>query len=104
MELRKWSYRGDLLSETVPSPLYAKAISPLILTDFKTPSSKIADTVSIILELRPGAVKSGCLPCRVLPKLVALRIDCVSLVPVTLASLARVCMADGLELMLLLAP
>lgn len=57
-----------------------------------------------MLEFKPGAVSSGCLPCPIPPKLVALRTDCVSLVPVTLASLARVCMADGLELMLLPAP
>lgn len=88
----------------MPSPLYANAISPLILTDFRAPSSKVADTDSTILEFRPGAVKSGCLPCAMLPRLVALLTDCVSLVPVTLASLARVCMAEGLELMLLLAP
>lgn len=94
----------SLLSETVPSPLYANAISPLILTDFSTPSSKVAATVSMTLAFRPGPVKSGCLPCRGLPKLVALRMDCVSLVAVPLASLARVCKTDGLELMLLLAP
>lgn len=57
-----------------------------------------------MLEFKPGAVSSGCLPCAKPPKLVALRTDCVSLVPVTLASLAKVCMADGRELMLLPAP
>lgn len=77
--------------------MYANAISPLTLTVFTSPASKLATTVSMMLALRPGASMSGCFGSRPPRECVEERMDWASLAAAApLASLARADTALGL--------
>jgi len=60
----KFSKRIVSCVDPAPVELYISAISPIKDEDVSWPSSKRADTVSMIEELRPGADSSGCFGAR----------------------------------------